>query len=413
VPQAGLRPTRSHNSALVRRRPASIGRMPPLGADVFNSQKQPKFGPVAAAFAPHARSTVIRVLDQQVPLPSSEAGLIEECRAMTADVATLKPKSLADRVARNVSRGNRAVLRMTMRHTGSPLGESTDEAPTPYYDRLMSAIHATALENRRVSQGDGVDVPPAANGRRRIRRLILCAAALIVAAAAGQTMLGSGVSQRQPPVAAANKAPEGRSPVVGSANAGEEPVGRPLPAAAPDGSERTGVDGERTAAGGVGMGPALAAKTDEQPVAAPVAGEPAEGPGSGVEARYDGAVHASSATEGMRSDPIASATNPASEQSLPAPTPSPSAPSPPAPASETGSTVDRANDPATIRVAQAISDVNLRAGPSNGQAVLATIPRGSPVDVINCRQWCEVIFAGRRGWVYKGFIGASPMRRGP
>jgi hypothetical protein len=27
------------------------------------------------------------------------------------------------------------------------------------------------------------------------------------------------------------------------------------------------------------------------------------------------------------------------------------------------------------------------------------------VEVIACRQWCEVIFSGQRGWVYKGFIG--------
>jgi uncharacterized protein YraI len=49
--------------------------------------------------------------------------------------------------------------------------------------------------------------------------------------------------------------------------------------------------------------------------------------------------------------------------------------------------------------------VRLRAGPSNGDAVLATIPGGRPVEVIGCRAWCEVVFAGQRGWVYKGFIG--------
>jgi hypothetical protein len=352
---------------------------------------------------------VIRLLDQQVPLPSSEAGLIEEYRAMTADVATLKSKGLADRVARNVSRGHRAALRMTaMRYAGSLPEESTGETPTPYYDRLMSAIHATALENRRAPQGDRADAPPAANRRRRIRRLITCSAVLIAAAAAGHAMLGSGLSQRQPSVAAADNAPEGRSPGVGSANTGDDPVQRPFPAAARDASGTVGVEGERTADGGAGAGAVLAAKTDEQPVAAPVAGEPTEDSGSGVETRGDGAADAPAATEGMRSDPMASAANPTSEQSLPAPTPSS-----PAPASETGSMVDRAPDPAPIRVAQTISGVNMRAGPSNGQAVLATIPRGSPVDVINCRQWCEVIFAGRRGWVYKGFIGTSPMPRGP
>jgi hypothetical protein len=326
---------------------------------------------------------------------------------MTANVATLKSKSRADRVARNVSRRDRAALRMmAMRRAGSSTGESTDETPTPYYDRLMSAIHATALENRRAPQSDGADAPPAANRRRRIGRLITCAAVLILIAAAGHTILGSGASQRQASVVAADNAPEGRSPVVGSADTGDKPVKRPFPAAAPDASGTIGVKGERTADGGVGTGPGLAAKTDEAPVAARVAREPTEDSGSGVEARGEGAAGASTATEGMRSDPIAPATNPTNDQSLPAP-------SSPAPGSETGSTVDRVNDPAPIRTAQTISDVNMRAGPSNGQVVLATIPRGRPVDVISCRQWCEVIFAGRRGWIYKGFIGTSPMLRGP
>jgi uncharacterized protein YraI len=51
--------------------------------------------------------------------------------------------------------------------------------------------------------------------------------------------------------------------------------------------------------------------------------------------------------------------------------------------------------------------VKLRAGPGNGQPVVATISRGTSVEVINCRAWCEVIFAGQRGWVYKSYLGGS------
>jgi SH3-like domain-containing protein len=99
----------------------------------------------------------------------------------------------------------------------------------------------------------------------------------------------------------------------------------------------------------------------------------------------------------------------ASKQPLP-----PQAPLPPLTGSEIGSTVDPAKDhPVAIPIASTISDVRMRAGPGNGQAVLATIPKGRPVEVIECRQWCEVIFAGQRGWVYKSFIGPPSIARRP
>src|SRR5690606_19004822 len=52
-------------------------------------------------------------------------------------------------------------------------------------------------------------------------------------------------------------------------------------------------------------------------------------------------------------------------------------------------------------VAYAVKYANLRAGPNNSAAVLAIIPEGSPLEVVQCKQWCEVIAQGQRGWVYK------------
>ena len=54
---------------------------------------------------------------------------------------------------------------------------------------------------------------------------------------------------------------------------------------------------------------------------------------------------------------------------------------------------------------RAIIHVNMHAKRAIDQAVVIEIPEGSPLEVVNCHQWCEVIFAGRRGWVYQGFIG--------
>lgn len=59
---------------------------------------------------------------------------------------------------------------------------------------------------------------------------------------------------------------------------------------------------------------------------------------------------------------------------------------------------------ADARIAHAVMHVNLRAGPSNGEAVLAIVPEGSPVEIIQCGQWCEVSFGGQQGWIYKDFI---------
>lgn len=56
------------------------------------------------------------------------------------------------------------------------------------------------------------------------------------------------------------------------------------------------------------------------------------------------------------------------------------------------------------RTAPVNSDVNLRAGPDNKAKVIRTVPRNSKVEVIGCNYWCEVIYAGKRGYIYKSFI---------
>lgn len=59
-------------------------------------------------------------------------------------------------------------------------------------------------------------------------------------------------------------------------------------------------------------------------------------------------------------------------------------------------------------------NVNLRTGPGTGYARLVTIPAGARVQVLRCPRWCEVVYAGRRGWASAGYIarGASGRARG-
>jgi hypothetical protein len=288
-----------------------------------------------------------------------------------------------------------------MPHTAVSADAGTGDAQTPFYDHLMSMIHATALENRRATQSDEVDaVARVAHPGWRVHPLIPCIAGLIVLAAVGRVLPVSGVSQSQPPAvtADANTALEDRPRVVGNATTPDEPVERPAAAARPDRSGPVGAEGMRTPEGGIGDGAVAAANSDERPSATPATGQAIENLGSGVETRGDGPAVAQAPAEALHTDPIAPATGSTSEQPPQADAPSW------LPSTVEAGSGERANDPAAMRIARVISHVNMRAGPSNGQAVLATIPRGRPVEVIHCRQWCEVIFAGQRGWVYKDFI---------
>jgi hypothetical protein len=62
---------------------------------------------------------------------------------------------------------------------------------------------------------------------------------------------------------------------------------------------------------------------------------------------------------------------------------------------------------AAARTAPVTTDVNMRSRPSNGAAVIQVVPRKSTVEVIDCDYWCEVVYQGRRGFIYKGFVRGS------
>jgi hypothetical protein len=60
---------------------------------------------------------------------------------------------------------------------------------------------------------------------------------------------------------------------------------------------------------------------------------------------------------------------------------------------------------ALTRSARVRTDVNMRAGPRNSADVITAVRAGREVKVINdCKHWCEVIFDGKRGWIYKRFV---------
>lgn len=66
-----------------------------------------------------------------------------------------------------------------------------------------------------------------------------------------------------------------------------------------------------------------------------------------------------------------------------------------------------AAQPATVT-----SDLNLRTGPGTNFAVILSMPRGSRVDILDCRgTWCQVDFRGRVGWASANFLATGQAVR--
>lgn len=48
--------------------------------------------------------------------------------------------------------------------------------------------------------------------------------------------------------------------------------------------------------------------------------------------------------------------------------------------------------------------VTMRNGPKKGAAAIATVPARASVQVLNCKHWCEIVYNGKHGWVYKSYV---------
>ena len=68
---------------------------------------------------------------------------------------------------------------------------------------------------------------------------------------------------------------------------------------------------------------------------------------------------------------------------------------------------------APSRTASVRTDVNLRSKPVNGSKSILVVPAGRQVEVIACDYWCEVIYAGKRGFIYKGFLPSAKKGSAP
>jgi hypothetical protein len=63
--------------------------------------------------------------------------------------------------------------------------------------------------------------------------------------------------------------------------------------------------------------------------------------------------------------------------------------------------------PAPQRTVRVNDGVNLRARPASGSKVLRVIPARSSVGLVDCKAWCEVVYDGTRGFIYRSFVGGK------
>lgn len=52
-------------------------------------------------------------------------------------------------------------------------------------------------------------------------------------------------------------------------------------------------------------------------------------------------------------------------------------------------------------------DVNIRSGANSKSPVIGVIPRNSAVDIVKCASWCEIVYDGKHGYIYSGFVGGK------
>ncbi|TPJ02019.1 SH3 domain-containing protein [Mesorhizobium sp. B2-8-1] len=48
--------------------------------------------------------------------------------------------------------------------------------------------------------------------------------------------------------------------------------------------------------------------------------------------------------------------------------------------------------------------VTMRSGPKKNAAAIVTVPAKTSVQVMSCKRWCQIVYNGKTGWVYKTYI---------
>jgi hypothetical protein len=172
----------------------------------------------------------------------------------------------------------------------------------------------------------------------------------------------------------------------------------------PAGSGTTPAPSEAAASPAPASQPASTESASNQPAASPPAGQK-ETVAAYAEpsAENDASTALSEVAASAPADDQSAAGNNADAQTAAIPEVKPQAPDadPAAAGDDTAAKPKQASAGANGRI---LRPVTMRAGPKKGAAAILTVPAKAPVQVMNCKQWCEIVYNGKHGWVYKSYV---------
>jgi hypothetical protein len=76
----------------------------------------------------------------------------------------------------------------------------------------------------------------------------------------------------------------------------------------------------------------------------------------------------------------------------------------PAAADSTAEPKPKAHKVSAASNGRILRSVTMRSGPKKGAGAIGTVPAKASVQVMGCKQWCEIVYNGKRGWVYKSYV---------
>jgi hypothetical protein len=86
------------------------------------------------------------------------------------------------------------------------------------------------------------------------------------------------------------------------------------------------------------------------------------------------------------------------------PTPKPQLPDAQSSAATAGAKAKPQKVAAAAGTGRVLRAVTMRTGPQKNAAAMGTVPAKASVQVVSCKQWCQIVYNGKRGWIYKSYI---------
>ena len=62
---------------------------------------------------------------------------------------------------------------------------------------------------------------------------------------------------------------------------------------------------------------------------------------------------------------------------------------------------------AKARPTQIRTAANMRSRPKSGSGIIMVVPQSATVQLVGCKVWCEIVYKGKRGYVYKDFLSGA------